>query len=91
MKYRRGPDLVKETVEFQRGDETNWCTGCYRDYPLSHFTTMMYKGQRRLISWCKECVKAKMRPQEKAEAVLVNRQGMLHVRKPKGMKKNELS
>lgn len=84
MKYQRGPDLVKETVEYKRGEVTNWCTGCWRDRPLGDFTTMVYKGQRRLISWCKECVKEKMRPKEKPDKVLVNRQGMLHVRKPKG-------
>jgi hypothetical protein len=84
MNYQRGPDLVKETEEYKRGEKTNWCTGCYRDWPLENFTTMVYKGNRRLISWCKSCVRRKMRPEEKAKVVLVNRQGMLHVRKAKG-------
>ena len=83
MKYKRGPDLVKDTEEYKRGEVTNWCTGCYRDWPLENFTTMVYKGRRRLISWCKSCVKRKMRPGEKPDRVLVNRQGMLHTRKPK--------
>lgn len=89
MNYRRGPDLVLETEEYKSGAESNWCTGCYRDYPLQNFTTMVYKDKRRLISWCKECVKAKMRPEAKTDVVLVNRQGMVHVRKAKGTKKND--
>jgi len=96
-KYKRGPDLVRETEEYKSGAKTNWCTGCYRDWLLfnsdgsTNFTTLVYKGKRRLISWCKECVKVKMRPEVKVERVLVNRQGMLHTRKPKFSKTADLA
>ena len=85
-KYRRGKDLIEETEEWKSGARTNWCTGCYRDYPIGHFTTRMYKDRRHLISWCKECVKIRMRPEEKSEYVLVNRAGSLYTRRGKGSK-----
>ena len=55
---------VKETVEYRMKHTSKLCTGCMKEQSIYNFTTCTYGGMRRLISWCRACVKERGQDKE---------------------------
>ena len=56
---KRAEEKLIETEEYRRGDKSKRCTGCLKPKNLNEFSTRLSPAGRRLVAWCKECVKIK--------------------------------
>ena len=73
--------MLALSVEFIRGDKRKLCAGCMRARPLKQFSTRLYKGQRMLISQCKDCIKAGKLTLDKLPEKIVFRGASIYMKK----------